>query len=183
MNSTRKFQECEQFNKQLRLGLSLFQVISKIENAVNTTIENDYGEKDKDKLTKAVDHAQQEVRKRTCRAGEEGGGGGRRVSLILSLVSLDKNLRGIAISHQELPYTSFISIARSTVGSYLTVLQPPRKYGTLLPWPLYFCPNRRLVSHFLTLKNFNPVTSSIRPDFRRPIVAGLTDFHCISMVF
>jgi len=72
MNSTRKFQECEQFNKQLRLGLSLFQVISKIENAVNTTIENDYGEKDKEKLTKAVDKAQQEVRKRACTVGEEG---------------------------------------------------------------------------------------------------------------
>lgn len=73
MNSTRRFQECEQFNKQLRLSLSLFQVISKLENAVNTTIENDYGEKDKEKLTEAVDKAQQEVRKRACTAGEEGG--------------------------------------------------------------------------------------------------------------
>jgi len=38
------------------------EVISKIENAVNTTIENDYGEKDKEKLTKAVDKAQQELK-------------------------------------------------------------------------------------------------------------------------
>ena len=38
-------------------------MISKIENAVNKTIILDYGQTDKDKLTKAVDKAQQEVRK------------------------------------------------------------------------------------------------------------------------
>ena len=41
----------------------LFQVISKIEHAVNKTITDDYGGKDKDKLTEAVDKAQQEVRR------------------------------------------------------------------------------------------------------------------------
>ena len=39
-----------------------FQVISKIEEAVSKTIKNNYGEKDKQKLTEAIDKAQQEVR-------------------------------------------------------------------------------------------------------------------------
>ena len=43
---------------------SIFQVIDKIEHAVNTTITEYYGQADKDKFTEAVDRAQQEVRGR-----------------------------------------------------------------------------------------------------------------------
>ena len=42
----------------------IFQVIDKIENAVNKTITEYYGKKDKKKFTEAVDKAQQEVRGR-----------------------------------------------------------------------------------------------------------------------
>ena len=41
---------------------SIFQVIDKIEHAVNTTIIEYYGQADKKKFTEAVDKAQQEVR-------------------------------------------------------------------------------------------------------------------------
>lgn len=40
----------------------IFQVIDKIENAVNKTITEYYGKEDKKKFTEAVDKAQQEVR-------------------------------------------------------------------------------------------------------------------------
>ena len=43
---------------------SIFQVIDKIEHAVNTTITEYYGQADKNKFTEAVDRAQQEVRGR-----------------------------------------------------------------------------------------------------------------------
>ena len=43
---------------------SIFQVIDKIEHAVNTTITEYYGQADKNKFTEAVDKAQQEVRGR-----------------------------------------------------------------------------------------------------------------------
>ena len=43
---------------------SIFQVIDKIEHALNTTITEYYGQADKDKFTEAVDRAQQEVRGR-----------------------------------------------------------------------------------------------------------------------
>ena len=43
---------------------SIFQVIDKIENAVNKTITEYYGKEDKKKFTEAVDKAQQEVRER-----------------------------------------------------------------------------------------------------------------------
>ena len=43
---------------------SIFQVIDKIEHAVNTTITEYYGQVDKNKFTEAVDRAQQEVRGR-----------------------------------------------------------------------------------------------------------------------
>ena len=50
---------------------SIFQVIDKIEHAVNTTIIEYYGQADKKKFTEAVDKAQQEVRenldKLSCR--------------------------------------------------------------------------------------------------------------------
>ena len=42
----------------------IFQVIDKIENAVNKTITEYYGKEDKKKFTEAVDKAQQEVRGR-----------------------------------------------------------------------------------------------------------------------
>ena len=42
----------------------IFQVIDKIENAVNKTITEYYGKEDKKKFTEAVDKAQQEVRER-----------------------------------------------------------------------------------------------------------------------
>ena len=42
----------------------IFQVIDKIENAVNKTITVYYGKEDKKKFTEAVDKAQQEVRGR-----------------------------------------------------------------------------------------------------------------------
>ena len=42
----------------------IFQVIDKIENAVNKTIIVYYGKEDKKKFTEAVDKAQQEVRER-----------------------------------------------------------------------------------------------------------------------
>ena len=41
---------------------SIFQVINKIEHAVNTTITEYYGQADKNKFTEAVDKVQQEVR-------------------------------------------------------------------------------------------------------------------------
>ena len=41
-----------------------FQVIEKIEHAVNKTITEYYGKPDKKKFTEAVDKAQQEVRER-----------------------------------------------------------------------------------------------------------------------
>ena len=41
---------------------SIFQVIDKIEHAVNKTITEYYGKADKNKFTEAVDKAQQEVR-------------------------------------------------------------------------------------------------------------------------
>ena len=43
-------------------SVSIFQVINKIEHAVNTTITEYYGQADKNKFTEAVDKAQQEVR-------------------------------------------------------------------------------------------------------------------------
>ena len=43
---------------------SIFQVIEKIEHAVNKTITEYYGKPDKKKFTEAVDKAQQEVRER-----------------------------------------------------------------------------------------------------------------------
>ena len=42
----------------------IFQVIDKIEHAVNKTITEYYGKEDKKKFTEAVDKAQQEVRER-----------------------------------------------------------------------------------------------------------------------
>lgn len=43
---------------------SIFQLIDKIEHAVNTTITEYYGQADKNKFTEAVDRAQQEMRGR-----------------------------------------------------------------------------------------------------------------------